>query len=79
MARIEAVGKRAGWFYRLSRFISMKTLGAETEPLQVIGHHSGVLAAMGVYGMIADRATSVRADLKALATIKVALLVGCHF
>ena len=79
MARIEGVGERAGWFYRLSRFISIKTLGAETEPLRVIGHHSGVLAAMGTYNMISERAKSVPADLKALATIKVALLVGCHF
>ncbi len=79
MARIRGVGKRAGWFYRLSRFISMRTLGAETEPLQVIGHHSGVLAAMGVYNMLGERANSVPAQLKALANIKVALLVGCHF
>ena len=79
MARIRGVGKRAGWFYRLSRFISMRTLGAETEPLRVLGHHSGVLAATGAYHMLGERAKSVPAQLKALATIKAALLVGCHF
>ena len=79
MTRIEGVGKRANWFYRLSRFISIKSLGAETEPVRVIGHHSGLLAAMGVYNMLGERANSVPAELKALATIKVALLVGCHF
>ena len=79
MARIKGVGKRAGWFYRLSRFISMKTLGSETEPLRVIGHHPGVLALTGVAQTIIERTSSVPADLKALATIKVAMLVGCHF
>ena len=79
MTRIEGVGKRAGWFYRLSRFISIKTLGAETEPLRVMGHHSGVLAATGLYNTISERANSVPSDLKALATIKAAMLIGCHF
>lgn len=80
MGRIEGVsGPRAGWYYRLTRFIAKRTQGAETEPLRVLGHHPTVMTASGMYHSIAERARRVPAPLKSLATIKTAMLVGCHF
>lgn len=80
MARIEGVSvKGAGLFYRFSRWISLRVNGAETEPLRILGHHSGILAATGVFQMVAERVSRVPAGLKALATLKTATLVGCHF
>jgi len=80
MTRIEGVPReRQSWFYRLSRWVTVRKQGAEIEPLRVLGHHPGILGASGMYTMLAERANRVPSDLKALATTKAAMLVGCHF
>ncbi len=80
MARLEGVSiKRAGWYYRLMRFLATRKQGAETEPLRVLGHHATIMTASGSYHAIAERANRVPGPLKSLAVIKTAMLVGCHF
>lgn len=76
--RIEGVA-RPGWYYRLMRMGAKRATGAETEPLKVLGHHSTIMTASGLYHGIAERARRVAPELKSLGTLKAAMLVGCHF
>ena len=78
--RIEGVSnEKAGLYYRLMRFGAVRSTGAETEPLKVLGHHSGIMTAAGLYHGVAERAKRVPAELKLLGTLKAAMLIGCHF
>ncbi|WP_422928810.1 carboxymuconolactone decarboxylase family protein [Singulisphaera sp. PoT] len=75
----------AGWFtrliYRLVQHKMGKLTGARrlVEPIKVMGHHPGLLWAMGQMEMGQEAAKSVDVGLKSLASVKVATLVGCHF
>jgi hypothetical protein len=80
MSRIEGVPReRQSWFYRLVRWGSVREHGCEIEPLGVLGQNGRVMAASGMYQVLADRANTVPAGLKALASTKAAMLIGCHF
>jgi 4-carboxymuconolactone decarboxylase len=86
MARIEGVGpERAGWFTRLVYWAARRKtrqltgLARLVEPLRVVAHHPRLLRATGHMEMGQDAARSVPRALKALASLKVATLVGCPF
>jgi hypothetical protein len=86
MARIVGVEPgRASWFTRLVYWAARRKTGQLTglarvvEPLKVLAHHARLLRATIHMELGQDAARSVPAALKALASLKVATLVGCPF
>jgi hypothetical protein len=80
MARIEGVeGRNAGWFVRLAYWFTKRKLGRVIEPVKITAHHPRLLRALAGMETGQQAADSVPADLKALASIKTAMLVGCPF
>jgi 4-carboxymuconolactone decarboxylase len=86
MARMNGVEpSQAGWYTRLVYWLVRRTIGKITgksqlvEPVKITAHHPRLLKAYGQMEMGQAAATSVPAALKALASIKVATLIGCPF
>jgi hypothetical protein len=80
MARIQGVEERnAGLFVRLAYWLTRRKLGRLIEPVKITAHHPRLLRAVAGMEMGQQAARSVPADLKALASIKAAMLVGCPF
>ncbi len=80
MARISGVPKeKGGLLLRLARGHSRRKLGVVPEPVEIAGHHGGILQAMGAYEFFLERAKRVDSRLKTLASIKAATLIGCPF
>jgi len=80
MARIRGVEpNEASPLTRFIYWMTQRKLGRIVSPLKVSAHHSRLLVAYGQMEMGQQAAHSVDAKLKALAEIKVALLIGCPF
>jgi 4-carboxymuconolactone decarboxylase len=76
---------QAGWYTRLVYWLVRRSVGKITgrrqlvEPVKITAHHPRLLKAYGQMEMGQAAATAVPSALKALASIKVATLVGCPF
>jgi AhpD family alkylhydroperoxidase len=54
--------------------------GRETEPLQVVAHHRPLMLGMGAMAFVAERCShAVDEELKHLASLRAAQLVGCEW
>jgi len=75
----------AGWFTRLVYWFVRRKFGKLTgkdrlvEPVKVAAHHPRLLRAMGSMESGLEAAQSVPAELKQLASLKAATLVGRPF
>ena len=69
----------AGLFVRLAYFMARKRLGRLPAPVGIMAHHRAVLAAAGGFELAFERARVVDVELKELAMLKCASLVGCRF
>jgi 4-carboxymuconolactone decarboxylase len=75
----------AGWFTRLVYWFVRRKFGQLTgqsrlvEPVKIAAHHPRLLRAMGQMESGLEAARSVPAELKALASLRAATLVGCPF
>jgi hypothetical protein len=80
MARLSGVAPAdAGLFTRFVYWMAKRRLGRLIQPITITAHHPRLLRAMGQMEMGQEAATSVDFCLKALASIKTAMLVGCPF
>ena len=86
MARMQGVEPHeAGWLTRLIYWFVKRALYKITgkagvpEPIKITAHHPKLLRAVGQMEGGQAAATSVRAELKALAGTRAATLVGCPF
>jgi hypothetical protein len=80
MGRIDGVPRnQAGIFTRLVYWMTKRKFGRVLMPVQVTAHHARLLWAMGEMEMGQAAARSVDRKLKALASIKAAMLIGCPF
>lgn len=80
MARIRGVNRsEAGLFTRLVYWMTRRKAGRVVLPVQITAHHTRLLRAMGQMEMGQAAAHSVEPNLKALAGIYAAVLVGCPF
>ena len=86
MARMKGIEPHeAGWFTRLVYWVVRRKMGKLTgqkrliEPIKVTAHHPRLLRAMGQMEMGQEAARSVPDQLKSLASIKAASLIGCPF
>jgi 4-carboxymuconolactone decarboxylase len=86
MARMQGVEPHeAGWSTRLAYWFVQRALYKITgkarvpEPIKITAHHPKLLRAVGQMEGGQAAATSVPAELKALAGIRAATLVGCPF
>ena len=78
MARMEGVSpERAGLFARIVYFFARKQIGRVPEPMTIYAHNPWVLSAVGNFEMGMMRASRVDKRLKALASVKAGMLVGC--
>jgi hypothetical protein len=75
----------AGWLTRLVYWLVRRRFGKLTgknrliEPVKVAAHHPRLLRAMGQMEAGLERARSVPAELKLLASLQAAMLIGCPF
>lgn len=80
MARIAGLEPgRAGLFTRFVYWMTRRKTGRLVLPVKVTAHHTRLLRAMGEMEMGQAAAHAVPAELKALAGIYAALLIGCPF
>jgi len=80
MSRIAGVSEqKANIFVKLAYWFSKKRVGKVVEPLAVAAHHPWIFRGYGAYEFALERARLVDAKLKALASIKAAMLIGCPF
>ena len=80
MARIEGVEReRAGWFVRFVYWMVRRKIGRVVLPIKITAHHPRLLRSLGEMEAGQMAATSVDAALKSLASVKVAMLIGCPF
>lgn len=75
----------AGWFTRLVYWFVRRSIGKVTgqarliEPVKIAAHHPRILRAMGQMEGAQESAHSVPFELKRLASLQAAMLVGCPF
>mgnify|MGYP001199844336 CR=1 FL=1 len=80
MPRIDGVSDRDASVVQKAMFRAAKgRVGQVPDPLRLMAHSSGVMWAAGFYEIASGRASKVSANLKGLAALKVAGLVGCVF
>jgi len=78
MPRIEGPSKPSP-FARVAYFMTKRKVGKVIEPIQVHAHHPRLLRALASMEMGQEAAKSVDAGLKSLASIRVAMRIGCPF
>lgn len=80
MARIRGIeAKEAGLVTRFLYWMTKRRLGRVVLPFQITAHQPRLLRAIGEMEMKQHALETVEPRLKALAGIKTALLIGCHF
>jgi hypothetical protein len=86
MARMSGIEpNQAGFLTRFIFWMTRRKIGKLAghqrliEPVQITAHHPRLLWAYGQMEMGQEAAHAVPANLKALADIKTALLIGCPF
>lgn len=80
MARIRGIeAKEAGLVTRFLYWMTKRRLGRVVLPFQITAHQPRLLRAIGEMEMKQHALETVEPKLKALAGIKAALLIGCHF
>ena len=78
MARIEGPSK-PGVFARVAYYMTKRKVGRVIEPIQVHAHHPRLLRALASMEMGQEAASTVDEGLKSLASIRVAMRIGCPF
>ena len=80
MARIQGVEtEQAGLFVRFIFWMTRRKIGRVVLPIRIAAHHPRLLRAVGEMESGQMAARTVDGSLKALASVKVALLIGCPF
>ena len=80
MARIPGVEpKEAGLFVRIAYFMTRRRLGRVIMPIKINAHHPRLLRATAHMELGQEAVKTVPAGLKALAHVKVAMMIGCPF
>ena len=84
MARIEGADPRKqGWlsglFTRIVYSMTKRKLGHVVVPTQITAHHSKILWGYGQMEQSLGGSSLVEAELKHLAEMRVATMVGCPF
>ncbi len=69
----------AGLFVRLVYWAVRRRFGRVPKPLGIMAYNRAILAATAGFELGLERATSLGAGLKELASVKAATLVGCRF
>jgi hypothetical protein len=64
---------------RLGYLFAKRKVGAVPEPLKITAHHPRLFRAVAHMELGQEAAKQVPAPLKTLASIKVAMLIGCPF
>ncbi len=70
---------RPGLFARIVYFVARKKLGRVPEPVKVLHRNTALLAGVGALETAFDKSTRVSGRIKALAQVRVAMMVGCPF
>jgi hypothetical protein len=80
MARIDGVGDaQAGLATRFVFSGAKRIAGQVPDPLRIMAHSPPVMWADALFEIALQRANSVSPQLKALAGIKAAAMIGCVF
>jgi hypothetical protein len=80
MARVAGIApERAGVFLRLLYGAAKRLVGKVPEPMTITAHNPDILRANAGFEYFLGRAKRVPKNLKTLASIKAATLIGCPF
>ena len=70
---------QANLFTRIVYWMTKRKIGCVVEPIKIAAHQTHLLWAYGAMEMGQQAMHSVDATLKALASVKTAMLIGCPF
>jgi hypothetical protein len=76
--RLEGAPKR-GLFRRIVYWMTRRRVGKVVTPVELAAHDGWILFGYGMFEYGLEKARRAPADLKALAQLRVAGLVGCPF
>ena len=79
MARIEGVKQGGPLLGRFAFWLSRRKIGRVPKPLRIYALHRRLLMGYGQMEMAQEKAQRVPASVKSLASVLVALRVGCPF
>jgi len=80
MARIAGIAPgNGGLLVRLAYFMTKRKVGRVVTPIKIVAHHPRLLRALAHMELGQEAAHTVSPQLKTLAQVKVAMLVGCPF
>lgn len=80
MARIEGLSsKKAGILAKIVYWLCKRRVGRVIEPIRINAHHPRLLRAMAHMELGQEAAKSVPTQLRTLAQVKVAMMIGCPF
>ena len=68
-----------GLFARLVYFIARRKLGRVPQPLKVLVGNGALMAGVGAFETALEKSRHLPDRLESLASLRVALLVGCPF
>jgi hypothetical protein len=78
--RLEGVPEqKASLFVRFTYWFTRRKFGKMLHTVAVTAHHPRLLQGVGLYELHLERCTKVPVALKELASVRVALLIGCPF
>lgn len=80
MARIEGLpAAKSGLFGRFAYFLTKRRLGRVIAPIKILAHHPRLLRAQAHMELGQEAAGGIEAQLKTLAHVKTAMMIGCPF
>jgi hypothetical protein len=79
MARIEGVTKGGSVWARVAFFLTRRKLGRVVKPVRIYALHSRLLRGYAQMELAQAAAKSIPAGIKSLASVRVALRIGCPF
>ncbi len=81
MARVEGARPRglSGLFLRIVYFLTRRKVGRVVMPVQVHGHHPGLLFGYGMMEQSLAGGRRLEGKLKSLATLRTSTRIGCPF
>ena len=79
MPRIEGVTQGGSLLARLAFFFTRRKVGRVVRPVRVHALHGRLLMGYGQMELAQDKAALLPAGLKTLASVRVAMRIGCPF
>ena len=79
MARIEGIKQGGSLLAKIAFFFSKKKVGKVTTPVRITALHTQILKGYGRMELAQDKANEVAPEIKILAQVRAATIIGCPY